>query len=118
MRTSTSYALVGLAVATVLAGVPATSPAAADTPDGSDDPATSSGTATTWSSTMDRGERAETPEDRYALAGGCYRMRSVSADAHLAHEDDGYTATANDDEAVTFHLQATDLGRYLLFDPD
>ena len=59
--------------------------------------------------------RLATPEDRYALAGGCYAVRS-SADRYIIREGDGFAATATTPgDAEPFHFQATDLGRYLLF---
>ena len=49
------------------------------------------------------GPRRLQPEDRYALAGGCYRIWSTSAWKVVASP---------------IRFQATDLGRYLLFDSD
>ncbi|MQA60827.1 MAG: hypothetical protein GEU86_04895 [Actinophytocola sp.] len=61
-------------------------------------------------------DRAASPEDRYAMAGGCYAVRSLAADRYLTRSDDGFAATAAAvTEAEPFHFQATDLGRYLLF---
>jgi hypothetical protein len=48
--------------------------------------------------------RRATPEDRYALAGGCYTVRAAGGDASLV------------DGPVHFH--ATSLGRYLLYTRD
>ncbi|MGH2747834.1 MAG: hypothetical protein ACRDKB_07915 [Actinomycetota bacterium] len=59
--------------------------------------------------------RARVPEDRYALAGGCYAIRSAGGGYVIRH-DEGFAATGDDLEgAEPFHFQATDLGRYLLF---
>ena len=60
-------------------------------------------------------ERAATPEDRYAMAGGCYVIRA--GDAYVAREGDGFSTTAPRETATPFHFQATDLGKYLLFGP-
>jgi hypothetical protein len=54
------------------------------------------------------------PEDRYAMAGGCYTVRSLDADAFLVRTADGF-ALGGEAAAEPFHFQATDLGRYLLF---
>jgi len=61
-------------------------------------------------------DRARVPEDRYAMAGGCYSIRA-SGGPYVRRNDGGYSASAATDQAAEpFHLQATDLGRYLLFD--
>ena len=61
-------------------------------------------------------ERAEVPEDRYAMAGGCYVMRSEDG-GYVRRDAAGYSATAAAPEAAEpLHFQATELGRYLLFD--
>ncbi|MDQ4095355.1 MAG: dipeptidase, partial [Actinomycetota bacterium] len=58
--------------------------------------------------------RAATPEDRYAMAGGCYRIRARRG--YVARASGGFTATVKQEErAEPFHFQATALGRYLLF---
>ncbi|HVE99248.1 MAG TPA: peptidase [Mycobacteriales bacterium] len=58
--------------------------------------------------------RRRTPEDRYALAGGCYVMRSVASGKYV-----GGVSYANADRALAqaerLHLQAIDLGKYLLY---
>jgi microsomal dipeptidase-like Zn-dependent dipeptidase len=62
--------------------------------------------------------RAQVPEDRYALAGGCYAIRSGAGD-YVVREGTKYTASgASISDAEAFHFQATDLGRYLLFDSE
>ena len=60
-------------------------------------------------------ERLQVPEDRYAMAGGCYTVRTASG-GYVAREGDGYVTAPAADAAEPFHFQATDLGRYLLFD--
>jgi microsomal dipeptidase-like Zn-dependent dipeptidase len=63
-----------------------------------------------------RETRAEFPEDRYAMAGGCYVVYAHGPGAYLARAGDGFAATAADPtSAEPFHLKATDLGRYLLY---
>jgi microsomal dipeptidase-like Zn-dependent dipeptidase len=60
--------------------------------------------------------RAQTPEDRYAMAGGCYTVRSAGG-GYVIREGERFAATGTGLEgAEPFHFQATDLGRYLLFD--
>ena len=58
-------------------------------------------------------------QDRYALAGGCYDLKSLATGAYAAKSaDGGYKANAQQQGAERFHLQATDLGRYLLYGKD
>jgi hypothetical protein len=60
------------------------------------------------------GPRAQFPEDRYALAGGCYGVSSGGA--FLTRAAEGFAAGATTlDGAEPFRFQATDLGRYMLF---
>jgi hypothetical protein len=60
-------------------------------------------------------ERLSAPEDRYAMAGGCYAIRSAGG-GYVNRIDDGFAVAAtNSQTAEPFHFQATDLGRYLLF---
>jgi microsomal dipeptidase-like Zn-dependent dipeptidase len=55
-------------------------------------------------------------QDRYALAGGCYGLKSLATGSFAAEiTGGGYRADASQAGADRFHLQATDLGRYLLF---
>ncbi len=62
------------------------------------------------------GGRLPSPEDRYAMAGGCYAVQSMESGRFLVRRDDGFAATAADPAAAEpFFFQATDLGRYLLF---
>ncbi|MFN2587717.1 MAG: peptidase [Actinomycetota bacterium] len=59
--------------------------------------------------------RAEHPEDRYAMAGGCYAIKA-SGGGYVERSGDGFAATAASAAgAEPFHFQATDLGSYLLF---
>ncbi len=59
--------------------------------------------------------RSAVPEDRYAMAGGCYALRSADA-GYVVRTPDGFGATGDSIAAAeAFHFQATDLGRYLLF---
>src|SRR4051812_22881089 len=55
------------------------------------------------------------PEDRYAMAGGCYALRDASGH-YVARTDSRFAAVATDRaHAEPFHFQAIDLGKYLLF---
>jgi microsomal dipeptidase-like Zn-dependent dipeptidase len=72
----------------------------------------------TWTGAEQRFEvqaRSETPEDRYAMAGGCYAIR-VGDDGYVVRTDDGFATSGSSlEEAEPFHFQATDLGSYLLY---
>lgn len=57
-------------------------------------------------------DRLPHPEDRYALAGGCYAIE-VPGEGHIARDRAGLTL-AGAEEAEPFHLQATRLGSYLV----
>jgi hypothetical protein len=58
------------------------------------------------------------PADRYDLAGGCFAVVTGEG-TYVERTDTGYAATATELEAaLPFYFQATDLGRYLLFDPE
>jgi microsomal dipeptidase-like Zn-dependent dipeptidase len=58
-------------------------------------------------------------QDRYALAGGCYGLKSLATGGFAAKSaDGGYAANAQQQGAERFHLQATELGRYLLYGKD
>ena len=62
---------------------------------------------------------ADVPEDKYAMAGGCYALQSTTNDKWVVRSGTGYAATAADlSGAEPFHFQATDLGSYLLWDND
>ena len=58
--------------------------------------------------------RRASPEDRYALAGGCYTIHSLAAGGPVHRDGDG-PAARPDGDAEPFHIQATNLGRYLLY---
>jgi hypothetical protein len=57
---------------------------------------------------------AAVPGDRYAMAGGCYRLRDQDG-RYLTRAGDVFTATGSAAKAEPFHFQALDLGKYLLF---
>ena len=58
--------------------------------------------------------RQTQPEDRYAMAGGCYALGTE--DGWVRRSGDGFAATAGGVKgAEPFHFQATDLGMYLLY---
>ncbi|MDR7087573.1 hypothetical protein J2X11_002412 [Aeromicrobium panaciterrae] len=60
--------------------------------------------------------RTSVPQDRYAMAGGCYALQSKSNSKWVARAGSGYTASGETISAAEpFHFQATDLGTYLLF---
>lgn len=54
------------------------------------------------------------PGDRYAMAGGCYSLRSPEH-GYVVRNGEGFAATGTLEDAEPFFFQATDLGRYLLF---
>ena len=50
--------------------------------------------------------RADVPEDRYALAGGCYALQSLATGGWVVREGDGFAATAPDPAAAEpFHFR-------------
>jgi hypothetical protein len=54
--------------------------------------------------------------DRFSLANGCFALYSPTAGAFVTRAGDGFTASATTvTDAETFHFQAFDLGKYLLF---
>ena len=58
-------------------------------------------------------------QDRYALANGCYGLKSLSTGSFAAKTaDGGFAAGADQAKAERFRMQATDLGRYLLYGKD
>ncbi len=62
--------------------------------------------------------RASVPQDRYAMAGGCYALQAPD-DRWVVTSGGGYAATGDDlATAAPIHFQATELGAYLLFDAD
>jgi hypothetical protein len=57
--------------------------------------------------------------DIYAFANGCYALRDTNTDRFVVRDPLGYAATARTtDGATPFRMQATALGRYLLYGPD
>jgi microsomal dipeptidase-like Zn-dependent dipeptidase len=57
--------------------------------------------------------------DVYSYAGGCYALRDAAANRYVARDSLGYSASATSVAAATpFRMQATALGRYLLYGPD
>jgi hypothetical protein len=59
------------------------------------------------------------PDDRYAMAGGCFAVRSAPTGRYVARLEDGFAAAAPSRRAAEpFRFQATALGRYLLYDTD
>lgn len=61
-------------------------------------------------------DRLGSPEDRYAMAGGCYAIRPLHDSGYVTRVGSGFAATAETlSAAEPFHFQATDLGQYLLF---
>ena len=59
---------------------------------------------------------ADVPEDQYAMARGCYALRSSNG-KWVVRSGTGYRATlSTSSTAERFHFQATDLGTYLLRD--
>ena len=60
--------------------------------------------------------RNAVPTDRYELAGGCYALRSDTTGKYVARTGSGFASTASAlSGAEPFHLQAYDLGKYLLY---
>ena len=56
--------------------------------------------------------------DVYSFANGCYALRDTTTDRFVVRDESRYTATAAGlGAAVPFRMQATALGRYLLYGP-
>ena len=67
--------------------------------------------------TAEPAARRDVPQNRYAMAGGCYALQLAGSGTWVTRTDDGYRADAAQiGDAEPFHFQATDLGKYLLFD--
>ena len=65
---------------------------------------------------QDTWPRAAVPTDRYELAGGCYALRSEATGRYVTRTAGGFASTATGlATAEPFHLQAYDLGKYLLY---
>lgn len=54
-------------------------------------------------------------QTRYSLVKGCYGLRALGQGRFLAREGAGFAARAGRAGAEPFRMQATDLGRYLLY---
>lgn len=65
------------------------------------------------------GTLSPVPKDRYALAGGCYAVQSLSSGDYVASVDGGYKAAAADPvSGEAFFMQAATLGKYLFYSTD
>ncbi|MCW2607776.1 MAG: Sphingolipid ceramide N-deacylase, partial [Frankiales bacterium] len=58
-------------------------------------------------------DRLPQPEDRYALAGGCYLLEAPGQ-GFVSRRDGALTLAASRSQALPLHFQATKLGEYLL----
>jgi microsomal dipeptidase-like Zn-dependent dipeptidase len=62
---------------------------------------------------------AASANDIYSFANGCYALRDVTTGRYVVRDALGYSAgAANVGAATPFRMQATALGRYLLYGPD
>ncbi|MBK5216050.1 MAG: hypothetical protein JJE02_00580, partial [Propionibacteriales bacterium] len=60
--------------------------------------------------------RRDVPEDRYAMANGCYAIQATSNGKWVSRNAKGFRAAESSIKtAEPFHFQATDLGKYLLY---
>jgi hypothetical protein len=84
-----------------------------------DHPAADAGVARAAKAPPARSLAAARGEDRrYALANGCYALRSRQAGRYVAKSGGGYRASAGGvGGAEPFRMQATALGRYLFYGP-
>lgn len=65
------------------------------------------------------GDKVKPVSSLYALADGCFAVKSASANAFIVQSSSGYAATAHDAaSAEPFFLKATGLGRYLFYSHD
>ena len=78
------------------------------------DPATPALT-TPFALVQDRpvGDRLPQPEDRYAVAGGCYTIEAPGQ-GYVVEDESGGFRVSSDATPEAFHFQATRLGEYLL----
>jgi hypothetical protein len=58
---------------------------------------------------------AAAAQDRYALANGCYALKSQALSRHVVKTADGGYRATSAAPAERFRMQATDLGHYLLY---
>ncbi|HEY1075830.1 MAG TPA: hypothetical protein VGE51_04010 [Fontimonas sp.] len=59
------------------------------------------------------------PQDRYAMANGCYAIKAHRSSRYLVAESSGVSADATQlAQATPFHFKATALGRYAFYDAD
>jgi microsomal dipeptidase-like Zn-dependent dipeptidase len=58
---------------------------------------------------------ASANQTRYSLVNGCYGLRADGQGKFIAREGDGFAARAGLSGAEPIRMQATDLGRYLLY---
>ena len=66
-----------------------------------------------------RPDRATVPQDRYAMASGCYGLKSVRTGTWVKRDGDAFrTGAGSWSTGTPLHFQATDLGRYLLYGKD
>jgi hypothetical protein len=106
----------GAMAAAIVAAIPAATIAAPVSREAPPDTVTLAEAAAQRDPSLWPRERTPVPEDRYALANGCYAVYAHGADAYLARSGEGFAATAaSRDHAEPFHFEPTDLGRYLLF---
>lgn len=94
----------------VLAGLLLALPGTTAPPAGAETPAL----AVPYQLVVDRDvhDRLARPEDRYALAGGCYTMQAD--DGTWVARDGAMVVDGAEDDAVPFHFQPTRLGEYLI----
>jgi hypothetical protein len=60
--------------------------------------------------------RRAVPQNRYAMAGGCYGLQAVRNARWVARAGAGFAASRSlRGRALPLHFQATDLGKYLLY---
>jgi hypothetical protein len=61
-------------------------------------------------------DRRAVPQDRYAMASGCYALQAVANDRWVRRDGAGFrAAAARRSGGLPLHFRATDLGRYLLY---
>src|SRR4051794_6979288 len=108
-------AVAGLtAVVVAVTSVQAASPATADHRARATETLTDALRATTTPAAYHVLTHRPVPEDRYAMAGGCYTLRDQTG-RYVTRGGPGFAATGASGKAEPFHFQALDLGKYLLF---